>query len=185
MALHPQQTIDERGFTLLEILLVIVMIAVTSAMVVPSLYQSTFGSAEEVSQRLRVVMRAALEESQMTGLPIRWVATEQNWYFEALAQTAPDKSAEWVGYAESPFETYDLPEGIMLTRVEQVGDFVLDMGEQSNDGQQAVVIGIVLLLPDGTTSQSDVYFAEEKEAYAKFLRIRPGPAGIQIQDNLN
>ncbi|MDX8384429.1 MAG: type II secretion system protein [Ghiorsea sp.] len=173
-------THDQAGFTLLEILLVIVMIAVTSAMVVPSISNVSQGSVSEEAKRLRLIMRLAMEESQLSGLPLRWLATEKNWSFEVY-----DASGEWLTFDEPPLTAYQLPQGVRISQVEQAGDFFLDMGDKS-DAQADVIVGMVLLLPDGTTSQSNIQLEGEANGQTKGaeigrLQIRPGPAGIRLQ----
>lgn len=175
--------IRDGGFTLLEILLVIVMIAITSAMVVPSLYQTNFGSTADELKRLQMVMRAALEESQWSNTPIRWVAHAHGWHFEIMQRS--DDGMVWVGVDEPPLEVYELPDGMAVDRVEQAGEFVLDMqAKAENVSADVARVGMVLFLPDGLTSQSDVYFNENSAEFGQFLQVRPGPAGIKISGEL-
>ena len=181
---RPRQTSGQvnrqAGFTLLEILLVIVMIALTSAMVVPSISNVSQGSVSEESKRLRLIMRLAMEESQLSGVPLRWLATEKGWSFEAYGE-----DGEWLAFDEPPLTPYRLPQGVRISQVEQAGDFFLDMGEQK-DAEEDAIVGMVLLLPDGTTSQSNILLEGEGNgqggsAESGHLQIRPGPAGIRLQ----
>jgi hypothetical protein len=155
------------------------MIAITSAMIVPSISIVSQGSIEDESNRLRLVMRYALEESQLTGIPLRWLATKDGWYFEALEQG--ETNAEWLAYEDAPIKTYILPVNITIEAVQQASDFTLNMEVKpvENGEQPIVIIGMVLLLPDGTTSQSDIRMTGEDTV--KVLEIRPGPAGIKFK----
>ncbi|MDX8388428.1 MAG: type II secretion system protein [Ghiorsea sp.] len=184
----------QAGFTLLEILLVIVMIAITSAMIVPSISLVSQGSVEDEAQRLRSVIRYAMEESQLSGMPLRWLATKDGWFFESLEQTngtqtegkrvvgiKTEGKAEWLAYESPPLETYSLPENVSIESVRQASDFILNMEVKSaeNGKEAVVVIGMVLLLPDGTTSQSDIHLISEDAK--QVLEVRPGPAGVKFK----
>jgi len=180
----PLKKSAQAGFTLLEILLVIVMIAITSAMIVPSI-QMSGATLEEEANRLRLVMRFAMEQSQFSGMPIRWVGTQYGWHFEYLEQG--DESYTWSPYEDSPIGTYDLADGIIIQDVNHSGELVLGVktiaAEKKNDEQSEV--GIVLLLPDGTTSLSDIRLADEHdESNVATLEVRPGPAGIRIKKQI-
>ena len=186
-----EKTRSQAGFTLLEILLVIVMIAVTSAMIVPSI-QISGASVMDETKRLRAVMRYAMEESQLSGVPIRWSGTKRGWHFEYLEKTKD--SFQWLPFEDAPVETYALADGIVIVDVEQAGEFTLDIPQklkEKNTSQEnkagktkkeaEPVIGTVLLLPDGTTSQSNIKLTDEDdEAMQATLEVRPGPAGIKI-----
>jgi len=178
----------QAGFTLLEILLVIVMIAVTSAMVVPSMFVANISVADE-SDRLRLVMRLAMEESQLTGMPLRWIGRQHGWSFETLVESPSVdgetvlKEHEWLPFSDPPLEAYQLPEYIKIDQIEQVTDFVFDI--EVKDGQaktdEQPVLGVVLILPDGTVSPSNIYLKEEEQTESTVLEVRPGPSGIRLR----
>jgi len=170
----------QAGFTLLEILLVIVMIALTSAMVVPSISSVGQGSVADESKRLRLIMRLAMEESQLSGMPMRWLARKNSWSFEVY-----EASGKWIAFDEPPLTTYQLPRGVSIAEISQAGDFSLDMeSEQGRLDDAEPIVGMVLLLPDGTTSQSNIKLIGEGDAgESGHLEIRPGPAGIRLKEN--
>jgi len=167
------------------------MLAVTSAMVVPSITLVGQGDLKEESSRLRLVLAYALDEAQLSGYPIRWVATKSGWSFEVYTEERKQKSTlnldrkiTWQALSEKPLETYDLPQGITITQVEQAGDFFADslfLTEDTEKGEdKEPKVGVVLLLPDGTTSQSNVYLQNEEEIIA-VVEVRPGPTGIRMK----
>jgi type II secretion system protein H len=190
----------QAGFTLLEILLVIVMIAVTSAMVVPSLDISG-ASLDDESERLQSTLRYASQEAQLSGEPLRWVATKHGWHFEVLVQDVVNKRQDfaslstattytepnytWQAYEESPLQAYEIPVPLFIKTVVQAIEF--DLGVEVGNTEQAEnkkepVIGQVLFLPDGTTSLSDIILASEDDGVKPVvLRVRPGPAGIRLK----
>jgi len=183
---QPQQQQTQAGFTLLEILLVIVMIAVTAAMVVPSISSISGGDIDEESARLRSVLAFALEEAQLSGQPIRWLAKKDGWSFEAWVETFAKKEgnqASWQALAEPPLQPYTLPEHIVIQRIDQAGDSFYESAFDTSASQaqdKTQILGMVLLLPDGTTSQSNIYLSDDNEQQ-KVLEVRPGPAGIRIK----
>ncbi len=180
-----QKTIPSRlkqsGFTLLEILLVIVIIAVTAAMIVPSISSVGLGSVADESKRLRLVLRLAMDETQLSGQPLRWLATTDGWSFEVF----DGQTGEWSSFQEEPLNAYTLPAGVRIMDVNQAADFALDMQlEVSDDADAKPVIGLVLLLPDGTTSQSNIRLVGEADNDAGLvgqLEVRPGPSGIRLK----
>ncbi|MCF6208540.1 MAG: prepilin-type N-terminal cleavage/methylation domain-containing protein, partial [Ghiorsea sp.] len=143
-----QQT--QAGFTLLEILLVIVMIAVTSAMVVPSL-NIMGASLEDESKRLQSTLRFAIQEAQLSGEPLRWVATEHAWYFEVLQSKGSNQGLQdllpnsytnntfeeptyaWISYEDTPLTTYNLPAPLRIQAVEKAIDFDLGVKVKTKD----------------------------------------------------
>jgi len=161
------------------------MIAITSAMIVPSIFNASDGSVEEESDRLRIVLRLAMEESQLSGVPIQWLATKNGWSFEMLEQTKD--GLKRVAYEIRPFQAYVLPADIHIEAVEQVSDFNLDMkakkkNDKSGGDEEEPVIGMVLFLPDGTTSQSNIRIVgEQDDSVSGVLQVRPGPGGIRLQ----
>ncbi len=177
------------GFTLLEILLVMVMIAVTAAMIVPSISSISQGDVDDEARHLRWVLTYALEEAQLSGLPIRFVMTKQGWFFESYmipARTRDginsiEQKPKWQPLEQPPLVAYTLPDGIEVSRVEQAGD--VEYGELTSTNHQQgrkTVLGMVLLLPDGTTSISNIYLRNKDEKQVA-LEVRPGPAGMRVK----
>jgi len=171
----------QAGFTLLEILLVIVMIAITSAMIVPSI-QMSGASVEDETKRLRSVLRFAMEQSQFSGVPIRWVGTKYGWHFEYLEQA--EEGYAWQAYEDPPVAIYDLSDGVIIHSVEHSSEFSIGLKTKASEKKQdeEPVVGSVLLLPDGTTSQTNIKIVDEHdESIFSTLEVRPGPAGIRLK----
>jgi len=97
------------GFTLLEILIVIVIMAVMAAFVVPSFMSLNKGSVDEEARRLVRVLKLAADESVLTGRVMRWSATEHSYYFET-----EDEKGQWQLLEKPPYQRYTLPEGIVI-----------------------------------------------------------------------
>jgi len=168
------------------------MLAVTSSMVVPSITLVGQGDLKDESNRLRLVLSYGLDEAQLSGYPIRWIATKSGWSFETYVEEQKTKSTlnlerkiSWQPLSEKPLENYVLPQGITITQVEQAGEFFADSllltedTSKPNEDKEPQ-LGVVLLLPDGSTSLSNVYLQDEEETVA-IVNIRPGPAGIRVK----
>ena len=169
-------------------------------MIVPSL-DLTGASVDDEAHRLATGLRYAAQEAQFTGKPLRWVATRHGWYFEVLVSPDADSDSVeqpsapaastmpqyvWQAYEEAPLETYYLPAPLLIQKVRQAVD--LDLGvtirtvQGASDNNTPQIVGKVLFLPDGTTSQSDIVLAsEDAETAVVVLEVRPGPAGISIK----
>ena len=166
------------------------MIAVTSAMVVPSISNISQGDIKEESNRLRSVLAYALEEAQLSGLPIRFLATKQGWSFESYIEPRRKKddiivveqTPKWQALAQPPLAEYILPDGIDISQIEQVSDVEYEALTTTDNqkNKKEPVLGVILLLPDGTTSISNIYLKDEEEKQV-VLEVRPGPAGIRMK----
>jgi general secretion pathway protein H len=80
-----------RGFTLLELLVVVSIIAIASAGVTFALRDSAATQLEREAQRLAALLESARAQSRSSGQPVRWVAVEGGFRFEGVPQGAlPD-----------------------------------------------------------------------------------------------
>ncbi len=167
------------------------MIAVTSAMIAPSIFSIGGADIDEESEHLRTVLSYALEEAQLSGQPMRWLAKKDGWSFEVWIESFGQNEhgkVSWQPWVEPPLAPYRLPEGIVIQQVNQAGDTMYESafdlhanpGSSSGKEYQKPLLGVVLFLPDGTTSQSNIYLADKFEK-TKVLQVRPGPAGIRLQ----
>jgi len=79
-----------RGFTLLELLVVVTIIAIASAGVVFAMRDDHATRLEREAQRLAALLDAARAQSRVNGVPVRWTPTPQGFQFEGLpSQTLP------------------------------------------------------------------------------------------------
>lgn len=74
-----------RGFTLLELLVVVAIVAVASAGVSFALRDAAGQPLERDAQRLAALLESARAQSRLTGLPVRWIATNAGFRFDGLA----------------------------------------------------------------------------------------------------
>ena len=73
-----------RGFTLLELLLVVAIIAVASAGVSFSMRDSAQTQLEREAVRLAALLESGRTRSMASGVPVRWRTTETGFTFDGL-----------------------------------------------------------------------------------------------------
>lgn len=109
------------GFTLLELLVVVAIVAVASAGVAFALRDASGAALERDAQRLSALLESARAQSRLTGQPVRWLPTDTGFRFEGLQQDT----------AAHPWLSGE-------TRV--AGSTVLVLGPEPVIGPQAVVL---------------------------------------------
>ena len=79
-------TIFSRGFTLLELLVVISIMAMATAGVGLALRDSGDTQLEREGERLAALLESARARSRASGVPVRWQAVQGGFRFDGLAQ---------------------------------------------------------------------------------------------------
>ncbi len=72
------------GFTLLELLVVVAIVALVSVGVSFSMRDASLVQLEREADRLSAMLEAARARSRVTGVPVRWYANAQGFRFEGL-----------------------------------------------------------------------------------------------------
>ncbi len=86
---------NSKGFTILELLVVISIIAIASAGISFSLRDSSETRAEKETLRLVALLESARAQSRLTGIPIIWRPTPDGFVFEGVSpNTMPAKWLE-------------------------------------------------------------------------------------------
>lgn len=93
------------GFTLLELLVVVAIIAMASAGVGLAMRDSSQVQLDREAQRLGALFESARARSRVTGVPVRWHAVPDGFRFEGLASSVLpqqwlDKDTSVVGTAD-------------------------------------------------------------------------------------
>ena len=115
-----------RGFTLLELLVVISIIALATAGVALAMRDSGQTQLEREAQRLAALLESARAQSRASGVPVRWRPTASGFEFEGLPTGAlPNR---W------------LAEGVSATSA--TGAAVLLLGPEPIIGRQQVVLSM-------------------------------------------
>ena len=109
------------GFTLLELLVVVAIVAIGSAGVAFALRDAGGAALERDAQRLSALLESARAQSRLSGLPVRWRPTDTGFRFEGLPPEA-------------------LPHEWLSAETRVAGRPVLVLGPEPVIGPQAVVL---------------------------------------------
>jgi general secretion pathway protein H len=110
-----------RGFTLLELLVVVAIIAIASAGVSFALRDPQAAQLEREAQRLAALLESARAQSRSSGAPVRWYPTESGFTFEGVP---PDT----------------LPQHWLVETTQVRGTGMLLLGPEPIIGKQEVVL---------------------------------------------
>lgn len=107
------------GFTLLELLVVVAIVAIASAGVALTLRDRTASHLERDAQRLAAVLESGRAQSRMQGTPILWRATADGFVLEGLYPPVPSQpwlhADTFVGAVLRPAGASNAASGAMLT----------------------------------------------------------------------
>jgi general secretion pathway protein H len=119
-ALHA--SVRARGFTLLELLVVVAIIAIATAGVSLALRDSQATQLEREAQRLAALLESARAQSRSSGVPVRWYPTEGGFRFDGVPAKA-------------------LPDHWLSDTTQVRGNTTLLLGPEPIIGKQEVVLG--------------------------------------------
>jgi type II secretion system protein H len=163
------------GFTLLEILLVIVIFAVSTALIAPSFFAASSPSLRDEARRLNLALKLASDEAALSNRPFRWSARTDSYIFET-----PDANGAWHAVSEQPFGEYVLPSGISIVDVQPVNTLLTEDVKDAKKNTRPVMARL-FFLPQGVMTASEIVLAETADSSQRIsIQLRPGPGGIQI-----
>jgi|GEM_PF-1945590 len=175
-----------RGFTLLEIMLVLLIVSIAGAVVIPELFSGLGPSLADESRRLQQTLRLAAEEAQIGGAPVRFVAEPDRYRFELLVTdpyaAVQGEKLDWQPIGERPLAEYRLPQGARIVALTRNGSHEpLLAGSTSAAADNR--LGEIVMLPDGMLDAADLQLAlvdaKGKLGEHTTLEVRPGPGGIR------
>jgi general secretion pathway protein H len=102
-----------RGFTLIEVLVVVVLIAITAALVAVKLAPDDQHTLRNEATKLALLLEQARDEAIGTGSSVAWQPEQGGYRF---AHRTPDRT--WQPYAEDPFRQQTLQTPVQMTGVE-------------------------------------------------------------------
>ena len=73
------------GFTLLELLVVVAIVAMVSVGVSVAMRDSSLVQLEREAERLSALLESARARSRVTGVPVRWHPSEDGFQFDGLS----------------------------------------------------------------------------------------------------
>lgn len=83
------------GFTLLELLVVVAIVAIASAGVAFSLQDASRTRLDREAQRLAALLESGRAQSRASGVPLRWRVTPQGFVFDGSAAGAAALPTAW------------------------------------------------------------------------------------------
>jgi len=167
--------LKEQGFTLIEILLVIVIVAVLSAMVAPSFFQATGTSVDDEVRYMQKLLRLAAEETQLTGKLVRCSVYKDHLKFET-----PNSEGEWKPLVDPLFQAQSPQTPVIVKEAHLHGDVGLST-EPLRDGEKPPLARF-MFWPDGRVSTGELTLGIEDEGAAdtRVIALRSGPGGIHV-----
>ena len=116
----------QRGFTLLEMLVVVAMLAILSVSVSLTLTNRSTSSLKLESERLRTLLELALDESRIAGAALLWTTTDTGYRFDR-ATTADDDVETFTPQTDERLRARSLPAEVRISTVQSEGR-VLEAG---------------------------------------------------------
>ena len=97
VGLHAHRLALRRGFTLLELLLVLAIVAITAGVASLALRDSNSTQLEREAVRLAALLEMARAESRVTGTPVRWLPEPEDTPRQAREDGALPAGFRFVG----------------------------------------------------------------------------------------
>lgn len=96
----------QRGFTLLELMIVVAIVGLASATVVFALRDSVQSQLDQEAQRLVTLLESARAESRASGVALQWRATADGFEFSNGVTTRPQRweQAGMQAHSELPLQ---------------------------------------------------------------------------------
>ncbi len=82
----------QHGFTLMELMVVVAIVAIASAGVMFAIPDASTTALERDAQRLAALLDSARAQSRASGLAITWKPTEEGFVFEGMAKIKNEKT---------------------------------------------------------------------------------------------
>jgi general secretion pathway protein H len=103
-----------RGFTLVEVLVVVLIVAVLVSLVAVRLASGARQTLQEEAQRLAALLAHARDEAIVTGAPLAWQGADAGYRF---LQRGPDRTWQPVA-GDASLRARSLPPGVRLVAIE-------------------------------------------------------------------
>lgn len=160
-----------RGFTLLEVLVVIVIVAVIVSLAVISIGDNAARRLDEEARRVRALLRLAADEAVLQGREIGVVVNDDGYSFLVY----DDRLRQWARLdSDRIFRTRKLPEGIRLQLFLDDQALVLPTAGEDDAGEagEAVVTRPpqLLLLSSGEITPFELEIRLDEARAAVVLR---------------
>lgn len=158
-----------RGFTLLETLLVLALMAVVTVWVMPNFLAARDTGALKQGRQLVSLFRLCAQQAQLSGVEMACSLDDQGYRFSQWNEQA----GEWLALRQEPFVPYRLPQPGYSIRVNLTDGNALH-GKALSGARTARLV----FYPDGSVTLADILIADGNEQV--HIRLRPGPGGIEL-----
>ncbi len=168
----PKDVAISQGFTLLEILLVISIIAIASAIIAPSFFSAASLNLNDEGKRLLQVMRLANDEATLTGKNHRLLFSSHTYSLQRQ-----NDDGTWRDLQASPFQAYHLATDIAFQDLLPQRDLPDTLLHKQL--QHEAVLGFIDFPMTGLREASDLQLINTQSSELQNISLRPGPDGIQ------
>lgn len=175
---------SQAGYTLIEILLVVTLIAIAAAIVAPSFVTLTGASVDDEARRLQQILRLGAEEAQLTGIPLRIVVLKNGYRFELLSEQKSKLTGNaggephWAPLEEAPFTSHQFDDGIEIGALQFSGEVPAEQPAAA-DGEEEL-LGYLSFWPDGMLDAADISISAPESGHERVVQLRSGPGGIRL-----
>jgi general secretion pathway protein H len=156
----------QRGFTLLEILLVMFVVGMVASLAMISFTQNNSKQLQEEARRLKHIIELASEEAILQGVEL--AVSFQSDAYQFLMLNAED--AKWYEMEQKPFHNHQLAEGIRLSYSlesgqmdEEMAKRITQLGKQSESKNS---LPMLLLLSSGEISAFSIQLNHDADRLA-------------------
>ncbi|MBL1351728.1 MAG: type II secretion system protein [Zetaproteobacteria bacterium] len=166
-----------KGFTLIEIMLVLVIMTVLTAMVAPNFFAATQGDVKTEARFMQKILRLASEEAQLTGKPVRCSVYSNQLVFET---PAPDGT--WMTIQDTEFQQ-DMPRPpVEIMDAQLEGDIGLGNGLDNGSIQADKVPPLARLMfwGDGSLSAGKITLGIPDSSETLTIQLHAGAGGIRV-----
>ncbi len=164
----------ESGFTLLEILMVIVILSLTTMMVAPSFFSALSASLDDEGQRLMQTLRLAQDEAALSSQSLRISFRAHSYAFQSL-----NTKGEWTAFDQPPYQPYKLAEGIRFQRIRPQLP-LSEQPEQSANDDVEPILAHLLLPAEGIRQIAEIILLRKADNQQLQIQVGPGPGGIHL-----
>jgi len=168
--MHRQSQTAESGFTLLEIMMVIVILSVTSMMVAPSFFSGSSRSLDDEAHRLVQTLRLAQDEATLSSQTLRITFRAHSYSFQNT-----NSAGEWQTFGQTPYQAHKLNDGIYIDHINPQPPLV----ESNASDNREPILGHLVLPPTGIRHIADITLAQADKPSLR-IAFRPGPGGIHV-----
>jgi len=167
---------DEHGFTLLEILMVVLILSVTSMMVAPSFFSASSHSLDDETRRLVQTLRLAQDEAVLSNQTLRITFRAHSYSFQTI-----NTKGEWTSFNASPYQPYKLYDGMRIMRIDPQPQL-----SENTDNNKEPIMAHIIIAADGIQHIANITLAQSSNDGTEIeqsIAFRPGPGGIRIIDD--